>query len=101
SITHLLLAVLPAFLGIQAQRRNRPRFEAFQADFLVGFFAKTVAAFFDALERLVDLADQLAVAIARAQFEGVLGFARGAFGFVADIAHFIAQVVDRLLGFFD
>ncbi len=42
------------------------------------FLAETVAAFLDALERLVDLADQFAAAVASAQFQRVLGFARGA-----------------------
>src|SRR5437764_195634 len=64
SVAHLLLAVLPAFLRVQAQRRDRTRFEALDADFLVGFLAEAVTAFLDALERLVDLADQLAVAVA-------------------------------------
>src|SRR5262249_19029911 len=101
SVAHLLLAMLPALLRVEAQRRDRARFEAFETDFLVGFLAIAVAALFDALERFVDLADQLAVAVARAQLERVLGLARGALGLVADVAHFIAQVVDGLFGFFD
>ena len=101
SIAHLLLAVLPALLRVETQRRDRARFEAIQADFLVGLLAEAVASFLDALERLVDLGDQLAIAIARAQLERILGLARGALRLVADIAHFIAQVVDRLLGLLD
>src|SRR5215470_16154147 len=101
SVAHLLLAMLPALLGIEAQRGDRPRFQALEADFLVGLLAEAVAAFLDALERLVDLRDQLAVTVARAQLERVLGFARRAFGLVADVAHFVAQVVDRLLGLLD
>ena len=68
-IAHLLLSMLPAFLCVQTQRRDRPGFEALQSDLLVGLFAETVAAFLDALERLVDLGDQLAVAIPRAQLQ--------------------------------
>ena len=63
--------MLPALLRVEAERRNRARFEAIEADFLVGLFAITVAAFLDALQRLVDLGDQLAVAIARAKLERV------------------------------
>src|SRR5262249_7086608 len=62
SVAHLLLAVLPALLRVEAQGRDRSRFEALEADFLVGLLAESVAAFLDALERLVDLRDQLAVA---------------------------------------
>src|SRR5215470_4947015 len=65
SVAHLLLAMLPALLGIEAQRGDRPRFQALEADFLVGLLAEAVAAFLDALERLVDLRDQLAVTVAR------------------------------------
>jgi hypothetical protein len=54
-----------------------------------------------ALERAVDLADQLAIAVAGAQFQRVLGFAGGALGFVADIAHFVLEVLDGLLGLLD
>src|SRR3546814_5078453 len=55
----------------------------------------------DLLERAVDLADQLAVAVAGAQFQRVLGFAGGAFGLVANVAHFVLEVLDGLLGLLD
>jgi hypothetical protein len=93
--------MLPALLRVEAQRRDRARLEPVEADFLVSLLAEAVAAFLDAFERLVDLGNQLAIAVARAQLEGVLSLARGALGFVADVAYFIAQVVDRLLGFLD
>ena len=66
-----------------------------EADFLVGLFAETVAAFLDALERLVDLRDQLAIAVACAQFQRIFRFARRAFGFVADVAYFLAGALPR------
>ena len=94
-------AVFPAFLGIQAHGGDRTRLEALQTDFLVGFFAETVAPVFDPLERLVDLSDQLAIAVARTQFQRVLGLPRRALGLVADVAHFIAQVLDGLLRLLD
>src|SRR5690606_23798975 len=76
SVAHLLLAMFPTFLRVEAQGRDRARVEAVDADLLVGFLAEAVTPFLDPLERLVDLGDQLAVAVARAQFERVLGLAR-------------------------
>src|SRR3546814_15141947 len=46
-------------------------------------------------------ADQLAVAVAGAQCQRVLGFAGGALGLVADVAHFVLEVLDGLLGLLD
>jgi len=53
------------------------------ADFFAGVDAVTVVARFQALQGAVDLADQLAVAVAGTQFQRVLGFAGRALGFVA------------------
>src|SRR5690349_23577248 len=92
-VAHLLLAMLPALLRIERERRDRARIQALEADFLVGLLTETVTTFFDTLERLVDLADQLAVAVARAQFERIFGLACGTLGFVADIPDFVTQVV--------
>src|SRR5689334_19853387 len=93
--------MLPALLRIERERGDRARFETLEADFLIGLFAETVAAFFDALERLVDLADQLAIAVARAQLERIFGLARRTLRFIADVAHFVAQIVDGLFRFLD
>ena len=60
------------------ERRDGPRFEALDADLFAGLEAVAVAAVFDALQRLVDLADQLALAIAGAQLEAEFLFLRGA-----------------------
>src|SRR5690606_16443766 len=76
-------------------------FEALEADFLAGVDAVAVAAVLDALERAVDLADQLAVAVAGAQLEAVLGLAAGALGFVTDVTHLFLEVLDGLLGLLD
>ena len=74
----LLLATFAALLRLDAQGRHRTRFETLDADRLAGLEAVAVAAVLDALQRFVDLADQLALAIARAQFEAELGFLRRA-----------------------
>src|SRR5215510_129223 len=94
SVAHLLLAMLPALLRVERKRRDRARLEPLEADFLVGLLAVAVTAFLDALQRLVDLRDQLAVAVARAKLERVLGLARRALGLVADVTHFVAKAFD-------
>src|SRR5690606_14793520 len=93
SIAHLFLAVFPAFLGVQTEGGDGAGIETIEADVFIGFLAEAVTTFLDALERLVDLRDELAIAVTRAQFQGVFGFPRGALGLVADIAHFVAQVL--------
>src|SRR5690606_6587536 len=97
----LLLQVLPALLGIDGALGGQARLQALQADFLAGVDAVAVVAGLQALERAVDLADQLAVAVARAQLQRVLGLAGGTLGFVADVAHFVLEVLDGLLGLLD
>src|SRR5690606_20302073 len=79
SVAHLLLQVLPALLRVDRALRLRARFQPVQADLLAGVHAVAVVATVDALERAVDLADQLAVAVAGAQLQRVLGLAAGAF----------------------
>src|SRR5690606_14123898 len=101
SVADLLLQVLPALLLVDGALVGEPRLEPVQADLLVRIAAVAVLALVHALERAVDLADQLAVAVAGAQFQRVLGFAGGALGLVADVAHFVLEVLDGLLGFLD
>src|SRR5690606_113884 len=97
----LLLHVLPALLGVDGALGGKARFQALQADLLAGVHAVAVVAGLQALERAVDLADELAVAVAGAQFQRILGLAGRAFVFVADVAHSLAPVLDGLLGFLD
>src|SRR5690606_14834337 len=97
----LLLQVLPPLLGIDGALGGQARLQALQADFLAGVDAVAVVAGLQALERAVDLADQLAVAVAGAQLQRVLGLAGGTLGFVADVAHFVLEVLDGLLGLLD
>src|SRR5690606_16761063 len=101
SVADLLLQVFPAFLLVDRALGGETRFQAIQADLLARIHAVAVLARVHALERAVDLADQLAVAVAGAQFQRVLGFAGGTLGFVADVAHFVLEVLDGLLGFLD
>src|SRR5690606_20968406 len=98
SVAHLLLQVLPALLLVDGALGGKPGFQALQADLLAGVDAVAVLARVHALERAVDLADQLAVTVAGAQLERVLGLAGGALGVVADVAHLVLEVLDGLLG---
>jgi len=68
------LAALVAFLRLDRQCGNRARFEAFERDRLAGFLAITVGAVFDALERGIDLGNELALAVPGTQFDGPVGF---------------------------
>ena len=54
-----------------------------EPDVFAGIDAIAVLAILDATQRLVDLRDQLAVAVAGAQFQRVLGLAGGTLGLVA------------------
>src|SRR3546814_2707894 len=75
--------MLPALLLVDGALGCEAGFQAVEADLLARIHAEAVLAGIHALERAVDLADQLAVAVAGAQFQRVLGFAGGALGLVA------------------
>src|SRR5690606_8424400 len=98
SVAHLLLQVLPALLLVDGALGGQARLEALQADLLARIHAVAVFTRVHALERAVDLADQLAVAVAGAQLQRILGLAGGALGVVAHVAHLVLEVLDGLLG---
>src|SRR5438270_5010499 len=75
-----LLLHLAALLRLDRERRRGTREQALDADRLAGFLAIAVAAVLDPGERLVDLLQQLALAVARAQLERVLFLQRRAIG---------------------
>src|SRR5258705_11505772 len=72
-----LLALLVALLSFHRQRCNWTGFQPLQRNRLAGLLAITVGVVLDALQRGVDLGDQLALAVAGAQFDGAIGFGRG------------------------
>src|SRR5437660_444556 len=84
-----LFALFVALLGFHRERRDRAGLEPLQRDRLAGLLAIAVGAVLDALQRGVDLGDQLALAVAGAQLDGAVGFRGGAVGQV--------RVVDVLL----
>src|SRR6516225_6986254 len=94
------LAPLVAFLGLNRQGCYRPSFEALERDRLAGFFAIAISAVLDSLQCSIDLCDQLALTIPRAQFDGAIGFRGGAIGKVGVILALVLQMLDRLLGLF-
>src|ERR1039458_9601132 len=75
-----LLALLVALLRLHRQRGDRAGFEPLQRDRLTGLLAIAVGVIVDALQRRVDLGDQLALPVASAQFDGAVGFGRSAVG---------------------
>jgi hypothetical protein len=74
------LLELAALLRFDGERGRGAREKSLDADGLSGLLAETVAAVLDAGERLVDLLEELAFAVARAKLEGVLLLQRGAVG---------------------
>src|SRR5258707_12042438 len=67
------LAALVALLRFDRQGREGPCLKALDRDWLAGLLAEAVRAVLDARQRLVDLCDQLALAVARAQLDCPVG----------------------------
>src|SRR5260221_9641196 len=74
------LQAFVSLLRFDAERGDRPGFETLQRDRLTGLLAVAVGTFFDRLQRRVDLGDQLAEAVARAQLQRTVGLGGGAIG---------------------
>src|SRR4029077_1544097 len=99
AIAVLALASFPALLGFNAQGSHGACFQALDADFLAGFEAVAVRAILDALQRVVDLADQLAFPVTRAQLEAELLFLGGAVVGVGEVCRLVLHVRDRTIHF--
>src|SRR3546814_9636039 len=95
---YFLLAFV-AFLRLDRHRGDRPRLEPRDRDRLAGHLAITVFAIADAADRRVDLGDQLALAIARAQFDRPVGLARRAIGEIGFAQRIGLKLGDRPLRF--
>src|ERR1700730_5896610 len=91
------LATLLPLLRLYRQRRNRPRFEALDRDRLAGLLAVAVGAILDARECLVDLGDQLALAVTGAQFNRPVGLRRSPIGEIRVILILVLEVLEGLL----
>src|ERR1700741_4566975 len=71
---------LVALLRLEAERGDGACLEAANADRLVRLLAIAVAAVLDAQQRRVDLGNELAFAVARAELDRALGLERGTVG---------------------
>src|SRR5690242_5287244 len=69
AVAVLALAALTALLRLDAECGHGARLEALDADFLAGLQTITVGAVLDAFDGLVDLANELALAIPRTQLQ--------------------------------
>src|SRR6266851_2219008 len=90
-----LFAFFVALLRFHRQRRDRAGFQPLQRDRLAGLLAIAVGVVLDALQRRVDLRDQLALAVAGAQFDRAVGFRRGAVGEIGMIDVLFLQGLQR------
>src|SRR5712675_109239 len=90
-----LFAFLVALLRLDRERRDRARLQPLQRDRLAGLLAIAVGVVLDALQRRVDLGNQLALAVAGAQFDGAVGLGRGAVGEIGMIDVFFLQRLQR------
>src|SRR5262250_3194260 len=88
----LPLATLTALLRLDGEGGDGTRLEPLDADFLAGLEAVTVRAVFGALQRFVDLADELSLTIAGAQLEAEFLFLRGAVVRVGEIRRLVLHV---------
>src|SRR6185503_18203864 len=91
-----LLAPLVHFLSFEAERRDRAGIEPRDGDRIARFLAKPVGAVLDALQRRVDLADQLALAVAGPQLQRAVAFRRRAIGHVRMVLAFFLEILERL-----
>src|SRR5882724_680318 len=68
------LAFLVALLRFHREGGDRPGLQPLQRDRLAGLLAVAVGVVVDALQRRVDLGDQLALTVTGAQFDRAIGF---------------------------
>jgi hypothetical protein len=94
-----LFAALVHFLGFQAQRGNGAGIETGQADRIAGLLAIAIGAIVNALERGIDLGNQLALAITGAQFQGAVAFRAGTIGHIGMVLAFFLKVFERFAAF--
>src|SRR4029453_10331195 len=100
SVAVLPLAAFTAFLSFDCGRGDRAGFEALPPDLLASLEAVAVAAILGPLDRLIDLLDELSLAIAGAQLEAEFLFLRGAVVGVREVRRFVFHVRDGAVDFF-
>src|SRR5439155_252891 len=88
-------------LAVDAERGHRARLQPLDADVRPAVLALAVRAVLDAPECLVDLRDELAIAVADAEEEVAVAFERGAIGRVGELLAVLPHAVDGAGGFVD
>ena len=86
----MILSGMPFFLflfhfTVDTERSDRSHPEARFADFVTAFLADAEISIFDTVEGILDLVDQLALAVADAQFKVAVGFLSSAVSRVGKI----------------
>src|SRR5689334_12908248 len=80
--------------------RDRARLEALQGDRLAGLFAIAIRAVVDAQDRGIDLGDELALAVARAQLDRAVGLGGCAVREIGMILVLVLEVLERVARLF-
>src|SRR5690606_5427697 len=94
-----LLAALMAFLRLDRKCSDRPCVKPLERNRLAGFFAIAICSFIKALQRRIDLGDQLALAIPRPQFDSTIGLRRSPVGQIRMVGVFLLKKFQRLARF--
>ena len=87
-----------AFLGFDAESRDRAGLEALDADGLVGLFAIPIGAALDPIERRVDLGDELARSVPGPQPNRAVGLDRRTVGDIGFMGLFFLEGLQRIAG---
>src|SRR6185437_2380939 len=98
-VTVVAVAVLPfaplaPLLRFEAQGGDRPRLQALDADLLAGLETIAVAAVLDSLQRLVDLANEFALAVPCAQLQAEFLLLGGAVIGIGEVRRLVLHVRD-------
>src|SRR3954468_6258930 len=94
------LAPFVTLLRLDREGRDRARFEPLERDRLAGLLAIAVGAVIKAGDRRIDLRDQLALSVARPQFDGTIRFGRRAVGKIGMVFALGLEMRQRLLRLF-
>src|ERR1700735_4756980 len=99
AIAVLALTAFTSLLSLDRQRGHGPCFQALDTDLFAGFETIAVGAVLDAFQRLVDLTNELALTITRAQLEAEFFFLGRAGIGVGKIRSLVLHVRDRAIDF--
>src|SRR5580704_1098809 len=105
AIAIVAIAVLPfpslaTLLRFDREGRDRPGFQTLDANLLAGLQAVTVAAVLDPLERLVNLANQLALTVTGTQLQAEFLLLGRAIVRIREVRRFILHVRDGAIDLF-